>query len=117
MSKLHASSCTCVACMFTTAGLELTTSHESKGWQLQTTLVDCVFEHYSTCTCNNSKDQFYRGSGAEILNIGELQYSAVSTTTAATAITCQTTTTCQEKRHQPQRNKLQEQRTGQQQTQ
>ena len=34
-----------------TAGLELTTSHESKGWQLQTTFVDCLFEHYSTCTC------------------------------------------------------------------
>ena len=44
-------SCICVACMFTTAGLELTTLHESKGWQLQTTLVDCLFEHYSTCAC------------------------------------------------------------------
>ena len=56
--KLHASLCTLVACMFTTAGLELTTPHESKGWQLQTTLVDCLFEHYSTCTCKQSDHRF-----------------------------------------------------------
>ena len=52
--KLHASLCTCVACMFTTAGLELTTPHESKGWQLQTTSVDCLFEQYNICTCKQS---------------------------------------------------------------
>ena len=56
--KLHASLCTLVACMFTTAGLELTTPHESKCWQLQTTLVDCLFEHYITCTCKQSNNQF-----------------------------------------------------------